>query len=622
MISSRTGRLRAFTALGAAAALSGGLLAATTSQAAADPADPPPAAQCPDAFPHTELQEGQAVTGVTNTRGTTLDSFSGTYVDTIVGGIGRGRDMLVFRLEGSRITKADGTPDAGIWAGISGSPVYAENGELVGSVSYGFNEGNETLAGVTPAEYVYGVKPTAVTPEEVSLSSSRKALARQDVSVAPSASLKRIGTVRQVSGVVAGQLPSVRRIASRAGTSGTFVNGSATSKEARTYPIVAGGSVGVTWSFGDITTASVGSVTAVCEADGGTDVFAFGHPDVWDGESDQSLHGAAAVSISAGTFGSYKLSNVGAPVGRLVEDRLEGIYGRLGDLPVSVDLKTSTTFRGRTVPGSTTITETDELPFITALQTYSDVDTAFNAVDAGGDSEIGWKIGFTRANGKKQSLARSQRYSSRAWLAEEVVGDVASDVDALLENEFEDVTITSISVTNTLDASYRAYRLGKVERQLNGRWSVVSPSRPLDVKAGSRLRLRLTLSPLDRHAKVKTTTRIVTFQTSKYAAGSGRLYLEGGAYGWEDYDEFEDFDEMHDGDEDRDDEDPFRIRPAVPRTLDAQLKLMRGIQRQDQVVSTLAHRGRNTGRLVNTRQTLLLPSIVEGETRYALRFRR
>ena len=76
---------------------------------------------------------------------------------------------------------------------------------------------------------------------------------------------------------------------------------------------------------------------------------------------------------------------------------------------------------------------------------------------------------------------------------------------------------------------------------------------------------------------------------------------------------------MHD---DEDEDDPFRIYPSQPRTLDAQLKLMRGIQRQDQVVSTLAHRGRNTGRLVNTKSTLQLPSIVEGETRYAIRFRR
>lgn len=619
MISSRTGRLRAFTALGAAAALSGGLLAVTTSQAAADPADPPAAAQCPDPFPHSELQEGQAVTGVTNTRGTTLDSFAGTYVDTIVGGIGRGRDMLVFRLEGSRITKADGTPDAGIWAGISGSPVYAENGELVGSVSYGFNDGNETLAGVTPAEYAYGVKPTTVTPERVSLAPARSSLARQDVRVASSASLRRIGTVRQVSGVVAGQLPAVRRLASRAGTSGTFVNGAAASKDARTYPIVAGGSVGITWSYGDITTASVGSVTAVCDVDGTSEVYAFGHPDVWDGESDQTLHGAAAVSISAGTFGSYKLANVGAPVGRLVEDRLEGIFGRVGDLPVSVDLRTSTTFRGRTVPGATTISEMDELPFITAMQTYSDVETAFNAFDTGGESEIGWKITFERADGKSQSFSRSQRYSNRKWLAEEVVSDVSSDVWELLENEFEDVTITSISVTNKLTDTYRAYRLGKVERQVKGKWTTVKASRPLEVKAGSRLRLRLTLMPLDRHAKVTSTTRIVSFTTSKYAAGSGRLYLEGGAYGWWGYDEYEDFDEMHD---DEDEDDPFRIYPSQPRTLDAQLKLMRGIQRQDQVVSTLAHRGRNTGRLVNTKSTLQLPSIVEGETRYAIRFRR
>ncbi len=624
--SPRPARLRSSIAASAALALGGGLLAAAGTSAQAEPGAPTSADAC-TAYPHASLEEGDEVTGLTNTRGTRIDGFEGTYVDTITNGIGRGRDMLVFELSGSRITK-DGRPDAGVWAGISGSPVYAADGRLVGAVSYGFNEGNETLAGVPPAEYLLDVNPSYAAPQEkVSLQSSRAALKRQGVSVPSNASLRRIGTVRQVSGFTAGQLPKVDRVASRAGVDGRLVTGGAATADSKVAPLVAGGSIGVTWSYGDITLASVGSVTAVC----GDDVYAFGHPDLWDGETSQTMHGASAVGISTGSFGSYKLANVGAPVGEIVQDRLEGIFGTIGAPPVAVDLSSSTSYRGRTVKGSTKATELDELPFITALQAMSDTETAVNAENAGGESVISWKIGLQRKSGKKQTFTRSQRYSARSWLSEELVSDVASDVSELLENPFEDVRITSIAITNKLDASYRAYTLGKVERYVPGkkatkrskavkaRWTTLKSGRTIDVKPGRTLKLRMTLAPLNRHSKARTTTRTVSFKSSKYAKGQGRLYLEGQAFDWDDYEDYEDFEEFWDDDDD--DDDPFRVYTAEPRNLDQMLKQMRATPRQDQLVSTLAHRGRNTGRLVNTSKISNPGAVVSGGRVIPVRFR-
>lgn len=57
-----------------------------------------------------------------------------------------GVDMVMARLASSEIERV-----GGIWAGMSGSPVYAVDGRLIGAVSYGLTGGNSPVAGITPA---------------------------------------------------------------------------------------------------------------------------------------------------------------------------------------------------------------------------------------------------------------------------------------------------------------------------------------------------------------------------------------------------------------------------------------------------------------------------------------
>ena len=64
-------------------------------------------------------------------------------------GIGAGRDMIIIEasdLPGRNVISAGG----GIWAGMSGSPVYID-GKLLGAVSYGFSASPSPIGGVTPA---------------------------------------------------------------------------------------------------------------------------------------------------------------------------------------------------------------------------------------------------------------------------------------------------------------------------------------------------------------------------------------------------------------------------------------------------------------------------------------
>ena len=101
----------------AAAATLMGPIGLTSSVAAAAPAAAATgaAASCPDPYPAASLTRGDAVTGLTVTEGTTPEEFTGEHVGTS--------------------TEPDGTVARGVWAGMSGSPVYAADGHLVGAVS-------------------------------------------------------------------------------------------------------------------------------------------------------------------------------------------------------------------------------------------------------------------------------------------------------------------------------------------------------------------------------------------------------------------------------------------------------------------------------------------------------
>lgn len=606
--------LRGLTGVALAAALTGSAVAAATSPAHAAPrAD---YAQCPDAYPASQLEEGQAVEGRTTTRGTTPEAFTGSYVGAIEDGIGRGRDLLVFRLEGSRITQDGSTPGAGIWAGISGSPVYdPTTGDLIGSVSYGFNDGDDTLAGVTPATYIYGVK-NLQTPPKVALRSTKAALARQGVSVSAGASLRPIAQTRSVSGFATKDLDVAERIGKRAGLKDPKVRaGNAARPSSTAYPIVAGGNVATTWSYGDITADSTGSVTAVC----GDDVFAFGHPDAWSGSSNQTLHGASAIGISRGSE-AYKLSNTGAPVGTLLQDRLEGIYGKTGPLPITVDLRSTTTFDGRTVPGSSQVSQRQELPYITAMQTASDALSALNSQGAGGESRIGWKISFTRKDGRAQTLTRSQRYSTRSDLVEELVSDVAGDVDALQENDFEDVTITGVTVTNDLSSLYRAYEITRVDRKIGKKITRVREGSTQRIPRGKSFALRFTLESADRFSAAKRTTKWLTFKTSQRAAAGGLVTVSGNAYDWDFEDEdFEDFFEY--GYDDEEKPSPYLPEPTAPKNLDQLLSLLSKQPRQDDLTVFSGWRSRHTGNLGTFTKNLRADAIVFGSLSFNVRYR-
>ncbi len=342
-VSPPSSRARRFTAALAAGVIGVGLLAAAT----------PAQANgthffCPDnTQPYVPVAEveafsaGETVTGLSVTHGTTPDAFTGTYIGYIDDGIGLGKDMLLFKLSSDVIDGTGGLKAAGIWAGMSGSPVY-KDGRLIGAVSYSLNYDNLPIAGVTPAEYMKSIGTTAVsTAAKVKVTRSNLKVSAAGVKAAGTdlvgASLSQVKTVNVAGG--AGEKLNAfanRTFARTAKTakadtmrSGQLLPAAAVSSDL-TAPLVAGGTVAALYGSGDLVAGGVGTVTAVC----GDTVWAFGHPMDYIGTTSLYLANASTALIvpdGTGSVGSYKqVSKFGAPVGMITQDRLVGIRGTVG----------------------------------------------------------------------------------------------------------------------------------------------------------------------------------------------------------------------------------------------------------------------------------------------------
>ncbi|KHL17835.1 hypothetical protein CLV56_1717 [Mumia flava] len=506
---------------------------------------------CPAAFDPADLVRatattpGTIVTGLTVSSGTEADAVTGEYVGVLEDGIAPGVDMLIFKMSGSKITKADGSVDRGIWAGMSGSPLYAPDGSLVGAVSYGLAWSPSEYAGVTPAADLYRVGTYAAARSSELSSRVVSTMRTTGANRAEIGSgMRRLPMPISVPSARPGKTAS---IAKKAGHDrAAFRAGSASSRTgSQPIPISAGSNVAASISYGALSLAGVGTTTAVC----GDRVYAFGHPMEWRGPAKFGLHGADAVYIEKDNFdGSFKLANVGAPMGTIDQDRLAAISGKLGRLPKTTPLTTTTRMEGRSRTARTQVVTDDYLSFVAAEQAMLDGWTVADST-VGGTATISRTIVLQRANGQKLTYRRSDMYADPWDVSFTPADPLAGDIDSLVYSSGEKVKVVSASQTATMKAGYRAYRVGKVEARQFGGWEKLTGNSVVAARRGGYLRLRITLKkeqdaigPATKQVSVK-----VAVPNKKLRRANGTLSIYGGESGpygedeWGYYEDYEDF---------------------------------------------------------------------------------
>lgn len=561
-----------------AAALTAAALAATG--LATTPAASAPATDCPAAYPVAELVDGQPVTGLTVSKGTSPEEFHGEVVGVIDDGIAPEMDLIIVELSSPAIEEA-----GGVWSGMPGSPVYTTDGDLIGAVSYGLSWGSSPIAGVTPAEDMQALLSSpaadpAAAQEKVAVPGT---MAREMTASGAATEqqaeggMKRLPLPLAISGLANSK--RLDQAAERLGLDDVrlYRAGTATAAGAD-YPIVTGGNLAASLSYGDLTAMGVGTATAIC----GDEVLAFGHPMLYDGRSSLTMHGASAVLVQPDSLGApFKIANGGAPQGAISQDRMAGILGIFGAAPATTDVTSYVKAGAKERTGATRISVDDYVPDLSAFHLLVDQDRVFDAIGKG-SSLVDWTVRGTRADGTTFQFARTDRFASSWDISGEPAWELWEQLYKVQNNGFEEVAFTGVRTSSTMNDIFRKYTLKKIEVRGGGTWNPVPRDSMLRVKAGTKKRFRVTL----RSAQLGTARIRLEVPIPRRAARRwGYIEFFGGSSYW--------------GDEYYYDEGS-----SSAESLDEVLREIRRAPRNDNVVANLRIYGRGDGAITRSARGL------------------
>ncbi|NYJ01445.1 F0F1-type ATP synthase membrane subunit c/vacuolar-type H+-ATPase subunit K [Nocardioides thalensis] len=485
-----------------------------------------PAEDCAEAFPVAEVAPDQAVHGVTVSKGTTPAAFTGTVLGVLEDGIGAGRDMIMMDLTSPAIEAA-----GGIWQGMSGSPVYAEDGRLIGAVAYGLSWGSSPIAGITPFEYMDDyLGPADAAPARIPVgdkAATKIARTGEVTRAQADQGFEQLPMRFSISGISNARLTGARdhdnRPYLRGLKSSRSLNGTAAGADAASVDtLIAGGSLAAVQSVGDVTYAGVGTVTSVCDGE----LVGFGHPMAAIGQAQYGLAAADVVHVQPDSLGApFKVSNIGEVGGTIDSDRLSGIAGPLGPVPATTTFVSDITFEGDHRVGETDVFLDDALASVAFGGMVGNHDSVMDYYGPGSESQD-WEIEGTDEKGNVFSISYSDLFQSSYDIAYDASYALADTLYVM--SQMNDVAITSVTSTAVASDDDSVYRVRKVEQKVGGEWVLLDNEERVKVKAGTTLNLRATLVNGGDQVTVP-----LSWAVPKKAAGTrGSLEVAGGAWDW------------------------------------------------------------------------------------------
>jgi hypothetical protein len=514
----KSGRGRGAAAVVASMALlgAGAALTAVPAQSAA------PAGDCKAPYPVAELTDGAPVTGLTVVKGTEPIGFTGTYLGKINGGIAPGIDMLMVEVDFAE----DKYDAVGIWQGMSGSPVYAADGRLMGAVAYGLAWGPSLVAGVTPFEnmddFFGGTAPARIA---VGSAAAGKIAAGSDVTRAQARDgFKQLPMPTAYSGISQQRLRQMKKkgpdyLHTRGATT---MGAAASTSDAGPETLVAGGNLGAAISYGDITAGGVGTVTSVCDGQ----LIGFGHPMTFQGKTSLGLMPADAVYVQADPVGAgFKVANMGLPAGTISQDRLTGVSGQVGPTPAETDVASTITHGTRSRTGESHSMVPDYNADVTFSHLLANHDAVLSAIQPGTET-ASYRFAGTDADGRPFGFGFDDRYTSEWDIAFEGVFDAADAVWVL--SRMRGVTLDSVEAIAQVTDTTRTWRLSKLEQRKASGWVTLGRRTPAIARAGQALTLRVTLV-----SGKQTRTVPLAVKVPRTSPRRGFLEVNGGASVWD-----------------------------------------------------------------------------------------
>jgi hypothetical protein len=476
------------------------------------PAHSDPSNACPAAYPVSDITRDTAVTGLTVTHGRTPEEFTGTVQGVLTDGIAPDLDMIIIKVSNPTVDQA------GIWEGMSGSPVYIGD-KLVGAVAWGLAAGHSNIAGVTPAAEMQKMLSDGARPVEAT-TASRVAIPRAMASRLVSSGA---ATVSQVSSGMR-QLPlpftiggvSNARLATlaplyklgRMTISPTSGSVSTPGSPGSTTPIVPGGNLVAGMSYGTITAAAIGTATMVCN----DEVIGFGHPMNFTGTASMTMHNADAITIQDDPTGvGFKVANIDSPQGTIDQDHQSGIHGVMGPLPGEGLITSHAVAGGNDRTGVSHVVVPSIFSQIAFTNMLAMQDRVLDRTGSGAGT-ASWDLRGT-ADGVPFRLRRTDMYADPQDISTAVAVTLSDELAALEDNGIEDVQFDSLTTDSVLSQPYARWTITGAQVARHGRWIGLydgTPLRPGRVNAlkvylasrqlGSRsLTLHVFVPPRARH---------------------------------------------------------------------------------------------------------------------------
>jgi hypothetical protein len=252
--------------------------------------------------------------------------------------------LILFEAKGAVIDRI-----GGIASGMSGSPIYVEDGgvdKLIGALSYG---DSMTLRGTglaTPIEDMTTLETAYGSTLPMSLSrpvlSGRAGLIDRVTISAGSEAAHMIGlpgeivmkplatmAVGGVSPKNPGYLAFKKHLAERGVELLPLASPLGSGRPSFETTFEGGAAVAALAGRGDAWFGAAGTVTYATS----DTVVAFGHPLFWTGRSGADLNNAWVTSVWPSSYSPYKIIEPGALRGTLTQDRSVGVLGRLDAIP-------------------------------------------------------------------------------------------------------------------------------------------------------------------------------------------------------------------------------------------------------------------------------------------------
>ncbi|NIM59194.1 MAG: hypothetical protein GTO16_09670 [Candidatus Aminicenantes bacterium] len=300
-------------------------------------------------LPLEQIKAGMKGKGKTVFEENKIEEFDVEILDVLYN-IAPKRNIILVKLKGEIFDKA------GVIQGMSGSPVYV-GGKLIGAVAYSIGDfAKEAIAGITPIEEMLSIEkeetakssysPLIPFKKNLSLEElfeiNKEFLTPRSSFISEGQTLAPLGIPLVFSGFSSNAFEKAKMFFSNLGFYPVRGGPSGQSLQRISSPDLTlheGDPVAVQLVRGDIDLSAVGTVTHV----DGNKVFAFGHSLYNLGPVDYVMSKARVITVVPRLSTSFKISSTDALLGSFVQDRIPGVFGKIGKVPKLVPVNVQMT---------------------------------------------------------------------------------------------------------------------------------------------------------------------------------------------------------------------------------------------------------------------------------------